>query len=74
MNIPGKTPEQCRAHHEKSLKKYGRVDKIISQLLSDMEKKLKIPNTEIEPEIFKGEENYRVFGSNNKFTINIETS
>lgn len=56
LNIPGKTPEQCRTHHEKSLKKYQRIDKIISCLLPDMEKKLfKILDTQTEPQLYKEE-------------------
>ena len=40
MNMTSKTPEQCRTHHQKALKKYLKVEKIISNLLLDMETKL----------------------------------
>ena len=40
MSMSCKTPEQCRTHHQKSLKKYIRIDRIIAQLLPDMEIKL----------------------------------
>ena len=40
MNIEGKTAEQCRTHHQQALKKYKKVDKIISLLLPNMRQKL----------------------------------
>ena len=40
MNMTSKTPEQCRTHHQKALKKYFKIERIISNLLPDMEAKL----------------------------------
>ena len=52
LNIRNKTPEQCRTHHQKAMKKYKKIDTIIAKLLPDMKQKLQ-KMIKAEPEMIK---------------------
>lgn len=39
LNIGSKSPEQCRSHHQKVIKKYLTIDQTVSMFLSDFERR-----------------------------------
>lgn len=66
MSMTSKTPEQCRTHHQKALKKYARIDRIIAQLIPDMEIKLQRIK-DAEEKVLEETQDYRIVrrGGNN---------
>lgn len=73
LNMLNKSPEQCRTHHQKALRKYKSIDRIISFILSDTEQRIE-KQRQPEEQVLEEKEHYRISCKGNQLNISLDQS